>query len=299
MSIASIVEVGEFRLGGAVGEYPTAVLGTLFFSSQKLLFNCEQGIFDESAATKQIQRCVEAAEQAGVALFLDIVAETPVAMKNYLEFVIKKTSLPFLIDASSDEVRLAGLKTAKKHSAMERVVYNSIGADTTKTELEVLTKYAPAAIVISAMDPMDYGLNSSVSIVQQMKEALPSRIHNRFLVDIGFLDEASVKISANLAQRLRDHLGLPVGGAPCNGIYMWESLKKRGVKELSAALSATLGYVSAFGLDFLFVGPLRNIEFVAPAVGAVDIYNRYELQSIGSDQTLPEQHPIRAMFRKQ
>lgn len=297
MSIAGVVKVGKSVLGGAVGEYPTAVLGTLFFSGQNLLVDCEQGVFDEAAAKAQIRISQEAAERSGVSLFLDVVAETPNAMKNYLDFVIKCTSLPFLIDASSDEVRLAGLETAKKHSAMERVVYNSIGADTTKSELEVLTKYAPAAIVISAMDPMDYGLNSSVSIVQQMKEALPSHIHNRFLVDIGFLDEASVKISANLAQGLRDHLGLPVGGAPCNGIYMWESLKKRGVKELSAALSATLGYVSAFGLDFLFVGPLRNVELVAPAVGAADVYNRYELQRLNTHRNLSEQHPIRAMFK--
>lgn len=83
----------------------------------------------------------DAAERAGVSLFLDVVAETAVAMRNYLDFVIKCTSLPFLIDASSDVVRLAGLKTAKKHSMMKRVVYNSIGVDTTKSAIEFV---APA-----------------------------------------------------------------------------------------------------------------------------------------------------------
>ncbi len=298
MEIASVVKVSEARLGGAVGEYPTAVLGTLFFSSQKLLLNCEQGIFDEAAAIEQIHRCTHSAVQAGVSLFLDIVAETPVAMKSYLEFVIKKTSLPFLIDASSDEVRLAGLDTAKKHSALDRAVYNSIGADTNKDEMEVIRKYPPAAIVISAMDSMDFGMESSISIVQQMKEALPSRIHKRFLLDIGFLDEASVRISAKLAQKVREYAGLPVGGAPCNGMYMWDTLRSQGERAFIAGLSATLGYVAAFGLDFLFVGPLRNVEFIAPAVGAGDVYNRYELQSIDPNRTLPENHPIRLMFKR-
>ncbi len=41
-----------------------------------------------------------------------------------------------------------------------------------------------------------------------------------------------------------------------------------------AALSATLGYITAFGLGFLFGGPLRNVEFIASDVGAVDVYNR-------------------------
>jgi tetrahydromethanopterin S-methyltransferase subunit H len=130
-----------------------------------------------------------------------------------------------------------------------------------------------------------------------MKEALPRRIHKRLLLDIGFLDEASVKLSAKLAQELRIRTRLPVGGAPCNGMYMWEALKNRGEGVFMEALSATLGYVTAFGLDFLFVGPLRNVEFIAPAVGAVDVYNRYELQSVEPNRTLPEQHPMKVMFR--
>ncbi len=143
MGDACVVEVGKSFLGGAVGEYPTAVLGTLFFSGQKLLVDCEQGIFDENASLGQIRRCADAAKKVGVSLFLDIVAETPMAMKNYLEFVIKNSSLPFLIDASSDEVRLAGIETVQEHSALNGTVYNSIGTDTGKEELEVLKKYTP------------------------------------------------------------------------------------------------------------------------------------------------------------
>lgn len=298
MSSANTVKVGEAFLGGAVGEFPTAVLGTLFFSGQKLLVDCDQGLFDEASARDQIQRAEKAAAQSGISLFLDIVAETPAAMKNYLDFVIKNTSLPFLIDASSDEVRVAGIKTVQKHSALDRAVYNSIGTDTSKEELEVIARYTPAAIVVSATDPMDFGLEFSLSIVRRMKEALPDRIHDRFLLDIGFLDEASVKISSNLAQNVREHTGYPVGGAPCNGIFMWESLKIRGEWALRAALCATLGYVAAFGPDFLFVGPLRNVEYIAPAVGAADVYNRYELQSGCRNRRLPERHPMKVMFRR-
>lgn len=297
MMRANTVKVGEAFLGGAVGEYPIAILGTLFFSGQQLLVDCERGIFDEASAMDQIRRAENAAAQTGNSLFLDIVAETPAAMENYVDFVINNTSLPFLIDASSDEVRVAGIKTVQKHSALDRAVYNSIGPDTSKEELELITSYIPAAIVVSATDPMDFGVESSLSIVQRMKEAMPDRIHDRFLLDIGFLDEASVKISAKLAENIRECTGYPVGGAPCNGIYMWESLKKRGEGALRAALCATLGYVAAFGLDFLFVGPLRNVEHIAPAVGATDVYNRYELHAGCRNRPLTERHPMKVMFR--
>ncbi len=297
MGAAITVQVGKYKMGGAVGEYPTAVLGTLFFSGQKLLVDPEKGIFDKDEAVRQIRRCEAAAAKAGVSLFLDIVAETPLAMKNYLEFVIRDTSLPFLIDGSSDEVRLAGIETVRNHSALERAVYNSIGTDVGREEVEFLIKYTPAAIVISAVNPMDFGLESSLSIAKQMKKSLPRHVRKRLLLDVGFLDEASVKISAKIAKDVRKQTELPVGGAPCNGLYMWEALKTRGEEAFVAALSATLGYVAAYGLDFLFVGPLRNVEFIAPAVGAADVYNRYELQSGGNDHALPEEHPIRAMFR--
>lgn len=297
MITATDVRVGDAFLGGAVGEYPTALLGTLFFSGQQLLADPEKGIFDEAEAVRQIRRAEDAAVRTGLPLFLDIVAETPLAMRNYLEFVLRNTSLPFLIDGSSDEVRLAGLETVWKYSALERAVYNSIGTDTGKEEMKVLTEYTPAAIVISAVDPMDFGLESSLSIISRMKEALPRHVRGHLLLDVGFLDEASVKISATIAREVRKRTGLPVGGAPCNGLYMWEALKSRGERAFMSALSATLGYVTGYGLDFLFVGPLRNVEFVAPAVGAVDVYNRYELRSEGTGRTLTEHHPMRTMFR--
>jgi tetrahydromethanopterin S-methyltransferase subunit H len=297
MESAMVVKVGKCSIGGAVGEYPTALLGTLFFSGQRLLADPEKGIFEESEASGQIRKCEKAAARNGVSLFLDIVAETPAAMKNYLEFVIRNTSLPFLIDGSSEEVRLAGIETVRKHSALDRAVYNSIGTDTGRDEIEVLASHTPAAIVISAVDPMDFGLESALSIVSRMKEALPRHVRKRLLVDIGFLDEASVKISARIAREVRKRTMLPVGGAPCNGLYMWKALRGGGEDVLMAALSATMGYVAAFGLDFLFVGPLRNVDFVAPAVGAADVYNRYALQSGDPDRALPEEHPMRTMFR--
>lgn len=297
MSAAAVVQIGDTRLGGAVGEYPTAALGTLFFNGQKLLIDSERGIFDPAAARDQIRRAKRAAAQAGISLFLDIVAETPAAMEKYVEFAAVDTDLPLLIDASSDEAKVAGLMTAQAYAVLDRTVYNSIGADSGREELELIANCTPAAIIVRATDPMDFQLESSLAIVRHMEESLPGRIHDRFLLDIGFLDEASVRISANLAQEVRERSGHPVGGAPCNGIYMWESLKNRGEEAIRAALCATLGYVAAFGLDFLFIGPLRNIGHIAQAVGATDVYNRYELRSSCLSAPLPTQHPMKAMFQ--
>lgn len=296
MSTASTVQIGGHCLGGAVGEYPTAVLGTLFFTGQKLLADCEKGEFDERAAAAQIHRSAEAAGRAGIPLFLDIVAETQVAMNRYLEFVIRNTSLPFLIDGSSEEVRLTGLNTAREFSALHRSVYNSINTETSDGELKALVEAPPASIIISAIDTLNFGLESSLSIVRKMKEDLPAALHNHLLADIGFLDEASVKLSARLARSVREETGLPVGGAPCNGLYMWNSLKDRGETAFQSAFSATIGYVLSFGLDFLFIGPLRNVERIAPAVGAANVYNRYELQSLRCDLAPADRHPIKAMF---
>ena len=104
-------------------------------------------------------------------------------------------------------------------------------------------------------------------------------------------------MSCNIAQKLRELTGIPVGGAPCNGLHMWESLKTRGEAVFVASLASTLGYCTAFGLDFLFAGPLRHINCVASAQGVVDAYNRYNLMVHNRDRTFNNEHPIKAMFR--
>lgn len=292
------IGIGKHQLGGPVGTFPTVLCGTIFFAGQKLLHDEEKGHFDTRAALAQIRSNHDACGDFAVPLFLDVVAETPEAIRRQIEFVVRETDMPFLIDASDVEVRMAGLEKVAQMSALERTVYNSITGDSEEDELKLIAGHPPAAVVLGAMDAMNYGLSSALSVVEEMKLKLPNTLQKRLLLDVGFLDEASPGVSCRIAKELRQKTGLPVGGAPCNGLHMWERLKGEESVHFIPALAGTIGYCTAFGLDFLLMGPLRHAGLMAAAQGAADVYNRYSLMLEDRGRALPEAHPIKAMFRK-
>ncbi len=290
------VKIGEYILGGAAGRCPPALLGTIFFHNQKLMRDPEQGLFDERAALAQIQAAAAACQGLNLPLFLDVVAETPQAARRQVEFVLTRCRLPLFIDASDQEARLAGLERARELGALDRVVYNSLGREASERELEALARARPAAVVISALDPLDYGVDSALAVLAEVRSRLDPGLAGRLLLDVGFLDEASVGLSCRVARELRRRSGLPVGGAPCNGLYLWEGLKARGREDFLAGLAATLGYCAAFGLDFLFAGPLRHLPGLAPALAVSAVYQRYQLlYRQGREYELPR-HPMEVLF---
>ncbi len=290
------VSIGEYRLGGEVGHCPPALLGTIFFNTQRLMQDPGQGRFDAGAALAQIEGAVQSCRGLNLPLFLDVVAETPRAARRQVEFVLTRCRVPVFIDASDEEARLAGLERARELGALERVVYNSLGRDASQRELAALARARPAAVVVSAMDPLDYGVESALAVLEEVEARLHPGLRGRLLLDVGFLDEVSVGLSCRVARELRRRSGLPVGGAPCNGIYLWENLKARGREDFLAGLCATLGYCAAWGLDFLFAGPLRNLPRLAPALAVSAVYQRYQiLYRQGRGEELPR-HPLEALF---
>ncbi|RLD49759.1 MAG: hypothetical protein DRJ05_20530 [Bacteroidetes bacterium] len=291
------LQVGSYSIGGPIGANPTSLFGTIFFEGQDLLIDSEEGLFDENKARKQINEGIKVCHDLSVPIFLDVVADTENAIEKQIDFVAKEFDIPFLVDGSDSDVRMKGLEIASNHLALQKTVYNSINADSTNEELDLINELKPAAIVVSAINTANYGVDSALEIVTQIKKKLVPDLHEKLLLDIGFLDEVSAKMSCKIGQELRSITGLPVGGAPCNGLNMWEYLKSRGEKDFIVSLASTLGFCTAFGLDFLFAGPLRYIKHVAPGQGAVDIYNRYNLVVNNRDLSLSENHPMQSMFK--
>lgn len=296
MSRAISLEVGNHTLGGLAGSNPAALMGTIFFSGQNLLLDPEKGMFDQKAARRQIRAAEEAAKSCGAAMFLDVVAEHPRAMQRQIEFVAAGCGLPLLVDASELEVRLAGLETAAGLGALKRTVYNSLSRDSPASELKALEAQPPAALVVSALEPMDYGADSAEALARELMGRLSPELRKRCILDVGFLDEVSAGLACHIARDLRKRLGMPVGGAACNGLQMWEGLKARGPGAQDAALAATLGYCAGFGLDFIFFGPLRLAPQAALAQAVSDIYNYYGLLRDAKVERPHAGHPLSRMF---
>ena len=86
--------------------------------------------FDAEAAERVIRNQDEWSQKTGNPCMLDVVGDSPEAMCKHLEFAARISQAPLLIDGTTTDVRLAGLKYAGEAGLTDRVVYNSVQPET-------------------------------------------------------------------------------------------------------------------------------------------------------------------------
>jgi len=133
-----VFEFGKFKVGGQPGEYPTCCIGTMFYARHKIVSDPEHGVFDVNAAEKLWNTQVEMSDITGNPCFNQIVAESNEAMAKEIDWFVKVSDYPFLIDSSAPAVRAFGVKYATEIGVANRAIHNSINASITPEELQAV-----------------------------------------------------------------------------------------------------------------------------------------------------------------
>ena len=96
------VQIGDIILGGRRGEYPTTLILSIFHRGDRIVSDHKVGRFDKKQAKRYLNRANKLSQTTGNPLILDVLAETPEAMKKYLTFLSEVAeNIPFLI---ADEI---------------------------------------------------------------------------------------------------------------------------------------------------------------------------------------------------
>jgi len=276
------VQIGDVILGGYHGEYPTVLILSMFHRGDRLVTNSIRGTFDSKRAQRYLNRAMKLTETTGTPLILDVLAETPEAMTNYLTFLAKSApSLPFLVDSSSQEARLAGVATAVDTGRTQLAIYDAISHHTTSEELKALKAAKIEAAIILAHNPVDIrpqgrlealkGTDEEEGLLAKAETAQISKI----LIDTVALDLAGLSIAATAMQFVKNELGLPVGAGSANSVALW-----RHASEISPAAKRYLApalctYLQCHGADFILAGPLRRAPRFFAATSATDALLAY------------------------
>ena len=134
-----VYEVGGVKFGGQPGQYPTVLIGTMFYNRHNIVTDEDKGIFDRQAADKLWQSMVDMSQITGNPIVNQIVGETPEAIKNYIDWFIEvDDKTPFLIDSSAGDVRAAAAAYVTEIGVADRAIYNSINASVHKDEIEAI-----------------------------------------------------------------------------------------------------------------------------------------------------------------
>ncbi len=297
-----VCDINGVKIGGQPGEYPTVLIGSIFYRGHKIVSDHEKGVFDIAKAKDLLDQEAEMSAETGNPRIVDVVGVTAVALAKYVEFVLKHTSSPFLLDSVSPEIRIGALKLlGKDPEIINRLIYNSIDENYTEEELAVIKEHKVKTAVLLAFSKKHIKPNSRMQLLtgdgktQGLVEVAKRAGIQQFLVDPGVLDVASSSWTTKVIADVKEQLGYPGGCAPSNALYLWKKMRSNGSPYFEAAGTAVFTFPVTQGADFILYGPMLNAPWVFRGMATTDAMMGYATKVVGTKMKTAE-HPLFKLF---
>jgi tetrahydromethanopterin S-methyltransferase subunit H len=264
-------EIGGVRVGGRPGAVPTVLIGSIFYHGHDVHTDEDRGEFDADEVHKRVELQDKFAELTGNPCMLDVVGSTPESMERHLEFAATATTSPLLIDGTTTDVRLAGLRYAASVGLADRVVYTSVQPDIKDDELQALSDSGVESAIFLTYSMMDFTAKGRVQAVRDLLPKLNEAGIRKLMVDTCVLDLATMGQALSAMHDIKQEYGLPVGGGVHNAVAVWKGLKtKMGPQAKKPCTASALALSVGVGADFLLYGPVEDAPYAFPAVAMVD-----------------------------
>jgi len=264
-------EIGGVHVGGQPGVRPTVLIGSMFYHGHKVTVDEDRGEFQREAAELAIRGQEEFSERTGNPCMLDVVGATPEAIQKHLEFASRVTKMPLLIDGTTNDVRIAGLRCAVEQGLTDRVVYNSVQPEIGDDELQAIQNAGVKSAILLTYYLKDFTAAGRVQCVRELLPKLHQAGVDKLMVDTCVLDLATLGSACCALFDIKNEMGLPAGGGVHNAVAMWKGLKKKmGEHAVQPCMAAAAAASVAMGADFILYGPVEDAKYVFPAVAMAD-----------------------------
>ena len=300
-----VFDFAGVKMGGQPGEYPTVLCGTIFYGGHNIINDELTGDFDHERAEKLLNDMISMSDVTGNPCIAQVFGQTEEAIVKYLEFVGDHCDIPFLIDSTSADARVAGAQYADESGLTERAIYNSINMSADKSELGALKETDIDASIILGFNPM----NSTVMGKMAMWENGDDGAYEKGLLEVAeecgitkFMMDTAVTplgqgagISGRASFAEKAKWGYPVGSGIHNIPSAWDWLRdfknETGNKTAFTVcdIGANILQVMCCG-DFVLFGPIDNSTICFPAIAQTDMYISEAAKEIGTEAV--ETHPL-------
>lgn len=296
-----IFKIDGVNIGGQPGELATVLVGTIFYQGHKIVEDAEKGVFNRKEAEDLIKRQEELSDKTGNPHMIDVVGLTSTAIQRYIDFVAGATDAPILVDSTSADVKISGVKYAREIGLLDRTVYNSITYHVNDSEIKALKDVGVKSAVVLAYNPRNVWpigrvelLRGSSSERGLLKIAEEAGIRN-VLVDTAVLDVPSIGLAAEAAYLVKNEFGLPSGGGPSNAILEWKRVRELGVHAKNVCMANAAVAMQQAGANFILYGPISKADVIFPAVAMTDATTAYAARLHGV-RTKTKEHPLYKIF---
>ena len=298
-----VFNIAGVNIGGQPGEYPTALIGSIFYSKHKIVSDKVKGDFDKKQAEALINKAEELSEKTGNPYILDVVGETPEALIKYIEFVADLTKCPFLIDGVTSQIRMPAVKHAVEIGLTERAIYNSIDFHVSDEEINFLRDCRVQNAVLMAFNAKKPWAEGRVDVLKgesgqkSLLEAAEEAGVQKVLVDTAVLDMPSIAICSKAIQLVKSEFGLPAGCGPANAVTTWKRVKKGefGPHAYEVCSGGSGILTQMMGADFVMYGPIELSEVAFVACAMTDALIAYAARRLGI-VTKTRNHPLYKIF---
>ena len=306
-----VFEIGNVKIGGQPGEYPTVLAGTIFYGGHKIVSDSRKGIFDKAIAESLIKKQEEMSDITGNPHLIQVFSESPEAMKKYIEFTSSISKTPLLIDSTDAKTRIEGVKYVAEIGLTNNAIYNSINPSITDEEIKILNSLKIKSSIILAFNPKDITIRGKINLLTKGTPGVTSRglleIAKEAGVSKPLIDVAILPLGSGAGPSLmstyviKAKLGLPVGSGIHNAVSAWEWLRKtkksisegREIAKTCDVASNILQVLT--GGNFILYGPIENAPLVFPIIAMADSIVAEAVHSEFEDIVPVENHPFRRL----
>lgn len=317
-----IYDIGGVKVGGQPGECATVLCGTIFYAKHYLVEDADKGIFDKKAAEEVLKKQEEFSDLTGNPCIMQIFSETSEAIEKEIAFCTDVCDVPFLIDSTVAETKIAGLKYTDEVGLTGRAVYNSINLSCTEGEIEAIKNSPIEASIVLAFNPKDATVAGKIDLLETgagtvEKGLIP--LSRDLGITKPLCDAATLPIGAGAGSSVaagfavKSKFGIPVGLGIHNAPSAWTWLKgfrkehaeripdpTRPGKTKWSGLGADVFQICDVasnimpiiaGHDFVLYGPIENAQLAFPLVGMADMIVS-EANKAEHDIEAQEPHPL-------
>ncbi len=286
-----VFRIGGIKVGGEPGRNPTVLIGSIFYHRQKLLIDERKGEFEREEAEKVIKLQEEFSDRTGNPCMLDVVGASVGSIEKFLDFAASVTDVPLLIDGTTADVRVAGLKYAEEVGLLDRVVYNSLVPKYKPKEINAIREAGIEAAILLTFEMSEFTTLGRIKLAKDLLKLAADIGIEKPLVDTCVLDIPTLGMACRAMYQLKDEMGVPVGCSPHNAISTWKGLKKKmGNQAIKPALASANAIAAMAEGDFILYGPIEAAPYVFPVVAMVDAALGYYY--IENKEMLDMKHPL-------
>lgn len=297
-SIQHVYDIGGVKVGGQPGQYPTVMVGSIFYHGHKIVKDERKGIFDEKAAERLLNAEAELSDRLGNPRMVDVVGSFPEAIVRYIDYIVDAIDSPFLIDGTTAHVRIAGLKHAKEIGAIGRAVYNSLTTEAKGEEIAAIRDSGIKTAILLTLNSRNPTLQGRMEALDSLLKLAKEAGIEQYLVDTTILDIPDPGVCAKACYLEKEKYGYPVGCGAHNAVDRWSQLKKLNPSVKLIATAVANVFPIALGADFILYGPIDNAPDAYEMCAIADAYVSYSMSQEFRIRPESPVHPIKRVFRK-